>query len=288
MNIMVAKILIIVATVLFKSMSFAEVISVRSDYWCPYVCDPQSAKPGYMVEILHQVFEKKGHKVEMKLMNWVRAVKEVRTNKAQALVAASHTDAPDFIYPANSMGIMKNAYFTKKNSKWIFNGRTSLQNMRIGVINGYTYGDSIDRMIRNRHKSFIPFSGEKPLEQMVRMIESNRLDAFVENPVALHHALQGLEISANSLKVAGWVTAQDPYLFVGFSPNAAAAKEYAAILNRGIEELRRTGELQRILDKYNLEDWEKSKISLGALDDFRPRVLKSSFDLLDMFNARSL
>lgn len=288
MNITIAKFFIITTILLFKSLSFADAISMRSDYWCPYVCDPRSEKPGYMVEIVQQIFEKKGHTVDMRLTNWVRAVKDVRTNKAQVLVGASRMDAPDFIFTRNTMGIMKNAYFTKKDSKWKFTGRNSLQNMRIGVINGYTYGDSIDQMIRSRHKSFIPFSGEKPLEQIIRMIESNRLDAFIENPVALHQALKKFGVAAESLKVAGWVSSQDPYLYVGFSPNHPKSREYATILNHGVEELRRSGELQRILDKYQVEDWEKSKISLGALDDFSPRILKSSFDLLDMFNARSL
>ncbi|WP_415062810.1 substrate-binding periplasmic protein [Bdellovibrio sp.] len=267
----------------------AATLSFRSDYWCPYVCEPNSSRPGYMVEVLQKIFQKHGHTVDVKLTNWVRAIKETRTGKAQGLLGARRADAPDFIFSEKSLGITKNVYFTHKDSSWTYQGRQSLQAARIGVINGYSYGDSIDHLIQTRHKSFIPFSGERPLEQVIKMLESGRLDAFIENPLALHYALKNQNLPTETLKVAGWVSAQDPFLFIGFTPNNPESKTYATIVTKGIQELRRNGNLKRILDKYNLEDWENSQpLALGALHDFSPRLLKSPLDLLHMFNTGSL
>lgn len=266
----------------------ADTISFRSDYWCPYVCNPYSSRPGYMVEIVRQVFEKNGHKVEFKLSNWVHAIKETRSNKAQALLGCSETDAPDFIFPQKHLGIIRNAYFTTKDSTWSHQGRHSLQNKRIGVINGYSYGDSIDNLIQSRHKTFIPFSGERPLNQMIKTIQSGRIDGFIENPVVLQFSLAEMNLPADTVKVAGWVETHDPFLFAGFSPNNPKSKLYAEMLSKGIDDLRRSGELRRILEKYNLSDWEQPvTISLGSLNNLSPRLFKGSLDLVDVLNTRS-
>ncbi|MEK2644629.1 transporter substrate-binding domain-containing protein [Bdellovibrio sp. BCCA] len=189
---------ILTSTVLgFSTQTWANTISFRSDYSCPYVCNPDSARPGYMVEIVRQVFEKQGYKVEVKISTWVRALKDTRNNKAQALLGSNQNDAPDFIFSNKSLGLLKNARPNLKDS--------------------------------------------------------------------------------------------EPFLYVGFSPNNPKSKIYAKILNQGIDDLRRSGELRRILEKYNLEDWEKpSSISLSALNDFRPSFFKGTFDLFNMFNAGSL
>lgn len=281
--------LILSATVFVSGHARADVISFRSDFWCPYVCNPDSETPGYMVEIARTVFEKHGHKVQVKLSNWVRAIKDTRSNRVQGLMGCSVVDAPDFIYPKKSLGIMKNAYFVPKNSTWTYKGRPSLQGMKIGVINGYTYGDSVDNLIRSRHRSFIPFSGDRPLEQVIRMMQVGRLDGFIENPVVLQYTSGSAKITMENMKVAGWVENHDPALYISFSPNNPKSQEYAEILTRGVEELRRSGELQRILQKYNLKDWEQpSGISLGALDNLGSSFLKSPLNPFNMFNARSL
>ncbi|WP_041577061.1 substrate-binding periplasmic protein [Bdellovibrio bacteriovorus] len=281
--------LILSVTVFASARARADVISFRSDFWCPYVCNPDSETPGYMVEIARTVFEKHGHKVQVKLSNWVRAIKDTRSNRVQGLMGCSVVDAPDFIYPKKSLGIMKNAYFVPKNSTWTYKGRPSLQGMKIGVINGYTYGDSVDNLIRSRHRSFIPFSGDRPLEQVIRMMQAGRLDGFIENPVVLQYTSVSAKITMENMKVGGWVENHDPALYISFSPNNPKSQEYAEILTRGVEELRRSGELQRILQKYNLKDWEQSSgISLGALDNLGSSFLKSPLNPFNMFNARSL
>lgn len=266
----------------------SETISFRADSWCPYVCNPNSARPGYMVEILKAIFEKQGLRVDVKITNWVRAIKETRSNQAQGLLGCNPSDTPDFVFPQKALGVVKNAYFTLKNSAWSYRGRESLQNKRIGVINGYSYGDSIDNMIKNRHRSFIPFSGKKPLQQILEALKKGELDGFVENPVALHYGLAELGVPVDTVKTVGWVADQDPFLYAAFSPQNPKSEQYAEMLNKGLTEMRRNGELRRILEKYNLEDWEKSSVSLGALDNFGARFLQSSLDFFDVFDARNL
>nr|BFD62196.1 ABC transporter substrate-binding protein [Bdellovibrio sp. HM001] len=260
------SVILTVLILLFASGAKADVIVLRSDYWCPYVCNPESSTPGYMVEIAKAVFEPQGHHIQIVTTNWARSVKDARANKAQGILGACVADAPDFIFPKNSLGLMKNAFFVPKDSQWEYTGRSSLQGKRIGVINGYAYGGSVDPLIRHRHRTFIPFSGDRPLEQMIRMLNARRLDGFIENPLVLQYLTHTNHHKFENYKIAGWVEDEAVDLFIAFSPNNPHSETYADILSRGVEELRRNGELQRILNKYNLHDWKESPQKYLSLD----------------------
>jgi polar amino acid transport system substrate-binding protein len=46
-------------------------------------------------------------------------------------------------------------------------------------------------------------------------------------------------------------------LFIAFSPKEPKAKIYANILAKETKEMRKSGELKKILATYNLTDWQK-------------------------------
>lgn len=255
------KLLIIamMLTIGFRSSNaMADTIMVRSDAWCPYVCD-SSKDPGYMVEVVNKIFERAGHKVNFSMVNWARAVSETRRNKATAIVGANYNDAPDFVFPTKTLGHGQDFFFVKKDSTWTYKGYSSLAGKRIGVINGYAYGGDMDRIIAENKEIFISISGEHPLEQILKMIESKRLDAFIENQTVLRTNLSNLGLSPDEYKPVSAQVANDAKLFIAFSPSNKKAEVYAKIFTKGITEMRQSGELTRILSKYGLTDWEQQE-----------------------------
>jgi len=46
--------------------------------------------------------------------------------------------------------------------------------------------------------------------------------------------------------------------FIAFSPAVPESKKYAQMLSKGIQSLRRSGELDKILGKYGQKDWIKA------------------------------
>lgn len=236
----------------------SETLTFRSDYYCPYVCDPQSSTPGYMIEILNRVFTKAGFQIDVKINNWARSIKETRSNQVQGLIATSKGDAPDLIYPLQPLGKMKAAIYAHKKSVWSSNEPYSLINARIGVVNAYWYGERLDQVLKTHHKSFFAFSGSKPLERILKMVFRGRLDGFIENETILNYKLIEKNISISELRRVRWVEIEDPYLYVAFSPQNSKSPIYAQILSQGVEELRHSGELRRILKKYQMKDWVAS------------------------------
>ena len=278
----------IFAALTVSAIARADVILIRSDDWCPYVCDNKES-PGYMVEVVTKIFSKQGHQVDFSLVNWARAVQEVRTNKSQAVLGALHNDAPDFIFPTKPLGTGQNHFYVRKESKWVYTGAESLQGKRVGVINSYAYGGKVDELIKSQKKNFISISGEYPLSQILKMMNSERLDAFIENEAVLRYNLAVSHIPMDAYKAVSVSLANDSNLYIAFSPKNPKSAEYSRIITKGLAELRQSGELRKILAKYHLPDWEDQSIILTRRSkNLRPGSLKSSLDSFYVLDTRSL
>lgn len=247
--------LVLAATLMDPAQASADTIELRSDTWCPYVCDNKAA-PGYMVEAFIRIFEKHGHKVNFEIVNWARAVNETRQNKAHVIVGAMVNDSPDFIFPEKSFGTGDDFFYVPHDSTWSYTGEASLKGKKVGVINGYAYGGLVDDIIRKRKDVFISISGERPLDQLFRMIDSKRLDAFIENDAVFRYTLREKKLNPNDYKRVSENVADDPRLWAAFSPKNKKSVAYGKIFSKGIVELRQSGELAKILAKYGLTDWE--------------------------------
>lgn len=250
------KMLWIVWFVIYSTGGFADVIELRSDLWCPYSCDPKTERPGFMVEIAKEIFEKAGHKVNYKSVNWARAIAETREGKIHGIIGASRADAPDFIIPKRPQGQSTNFYWANHDERWEYKKLDSVKGKKIGVINSYSYSDEIDQAIHDKNPSFVIVSGEDALAKMIRMTEAKRLDAFIENPYVLNYWLKGMRQYNEKFKKVSKNITVDSDLFVAFSPINPNSKKYAEILSQGMDDLRKNGKLQIILQKYGLTDWK--------------------------------
>lgn len=251
--------LLVFHAIFFISVSVnAETLSFRSDYYCPFVCDPQSTLPGYAVEVLQSIFQKEGIQIDVKLIDWARSIQETRNNISQGIIGSSKKEAHDLVFPVKTIGRKRPAFFTRRNSDWLLDDPTNVVNSKVGVINGYYYGEELDRFVKMRHPSFKPFVGDRPLSQILQMLASGQLDVFIENATIIDHLKKNKNPLLKDIKQVGWASSTEIDLYVAFSPKNPKAKTYSHLFSKGIEELRHTGELQKILSKYDIDDWESS------------------------------
>lgn len=236
-----------------------ETISVRSDFWYPFNGDPSDSRPGYVVEMLKAIFEKGGGKVDYQTIPWKRAVAEAEQGKINGVIGALKSDTPDFIFPEEPIGVYTPTLFVKKGSGWSYSGLDSLKGKRIGIINGYSYGDKLDAYVKqnqNNAQAIDESSGEKPVEQSIRKLMAGRVDAFIEVPTVFWAQVDKLGLDKSQFQEAGVVNDPEP-MFVSFSPKRPDSKTLATKLTNGIRELRRSGELAKILARYSVKDWAK-------------------------------
>jgi len=244
------------------NITYAEEIVLGADEWCPMNCEAKSQEPGYMIEIARKVFAEKGHTIKYIVQNWSRCIKQARKGHVlDGIIGAARTDAQDFIYPSESLGISFDGIFMLKSKQWKYNGLKSIidQKKTLGSIKDYGYEDAVTEWINKNNNNNHIAHGDDPLDQLIKMLLKGKIHAFVEDPNVGKYIINNKKLK-NKIIYKGKLTAAIvPDIHIAFSPHKTKKKkslEYAKILSDGIIKMRKSGELAKILDKYGLKDWK--------------------------------
>ncbi len=225
--------------------AYAAQITLVADTWCPYNCEPDSELPGFMVEAATLILGAAGHEVKYILLDdWDQAVVDVREGKYSGVIGASISDAEDFIYPDESMGVSRNLLYVRKGDPWRFAEAASLEGKKAVALSGYTYDAQVDEWIA-ANATYVD-----TLEQAVEMLLSEKADVLFENEyvMSLFSLLNNIQ---ESIEPAGNLESDNVY--VGFSPAVPESKEYAKILTEGLKAMKADGSWKALLEKYGLE-----------------------------------
>ena len=243
------------ALLLSSSVSHADTISIRADNWFPMNGDPKSATPGYMIELATRIFGDAGHTVDYRTMPWERAVASVRDGQFDCVVGAYTDDAPDFVFPNASWGLDEAKFYTKKGDDWRYTGLDSIASIKLGLIGGYAYDEDFDKYVEENNKGNYQFiKGDNALENNIKKILAGRLTATVESPSVMQAKLQ--EMGLEGKTVAAGDLGEASNIYIACSPAKDSSKVLMQLVDEGTDKLRQSGELQKILDKYGLNDWK--------------------------------
>ncbi|MFO7816081.1 MAG: transporter substrate-binding domain-containing protein [Desulfovibrionales bacterium] len=229
-------------------------IVLSADEWPPFNIKPDTAKPGYMVEIAKSIYEPKGYKIKYKVMPWSRAIKECRTGNINGIFAPYKSDAPDFVFPEQSAGTYGFNFYTAKNSKWNFSGLNSLTDVMLGSIADYSYGKEMDEYIKNNPSKVDINRGSDPLTSNIKKLFRDRIDVLIATGPVFDYTASEMGVK-NKVRFAGEAVASEP-CYIAFSPALKNSGELAGIYDSGISRLRKSGKLQEILSRYGLTDWK--------------------------------
>lgn len=247
---------LLTGTALAAPAARADVITLRADEWCPYNCAEDSDKPGYGIEVAKEIFAKAGHTLDYKTMAWARALEDGRKGAINAVIGADKVEAADYVFPAESIAVIDNTFVVKKGSGWKYAGPASLEKIKLGGIQGYSYSGEVgDYMTANAKNAarIDMVGGDNALEMNLKKVAAGRLDAAVDAKPVLAYKLMKMNL-ADKLEFAGSV---DPsHIYIAFSPANPKSKEYAAILDKGIADMRASGRLKQLLDRYGASDWK--------------------------------
>jgi polar amino acid transport system substrate-binding protein len=234
----------------------ADTVSILSDEWYPMNGSPASSHPGYMIEIAQTILAADGHKLDYRLAPWKRSILEVRQGNADCIIGAYKSDAPDFIFPDNPWGKAEFKFYTGVESKWTYQSILQLNSTRLGVIFGYSYSPKLDHYIKkNRNLSKVQVTtGETALEQNIRKLLANRIDAVISFEPVMKEKLTQLHLE-KAIRHAGTL-GMSQFMYIACSPNKESSQYYVQLFSSGIVELRKSGELKKILNKYGVEDWQ--------------------------------
>ncbi len=241
------------AWLLGSACARAETLVMEADVWCPVNCAQDAERPGIFIELATQIFAEAGIQVEYRVTNWARAVQDVRSGRANALVGAGVRDAPDFLFGKSAPGISRNCFYARAGSTWRYTGLDSLAQVRLGVINGYSYGEELDEYIRRHQREQERLqlaAGEQALALNVRKVELGRLDALLENTwiMAMYQDQHG---NHDDLVEVGCRVPDVP-IYIAFSPVLPASARYRDIFDDGVRRYRQDGRLEALLKRYGI------------------------------------
>lgn len=242
----------------------AETIILVADAWCPYNCNPDSDRPGFMVEIAQRVFGATGDQVEYLIEPWSRALQSVQAGRYQGLIGVTprilqRLEQP-LQLPAQEQARIRAAYFTLADSTWRYNGTQSLYSERLGLIAGYGYAPLLDYIEANKDTPRVQFAhGEDALQTNLRKLLHGRISLVRSDTLAFRYTAQQMGL-ADSFRDAGGEPVDEPdsLLYIAFAPADVCPQctAYAQTLSQGMTELRKSGELEQILARYGLRDWQ--------------------------------
>lgn len=239
------------------SIGRSETITLVADEWPPFNAIPNTSEEGFIVDVARAVFQENGIKVSYKLIPWRRAVELTRMGTYNGLIGASKTDAPDFIFPSEELARNVISFYVRKNSLWVFNHRSDIEDVTLGVIAGYDYRQWLLDYIedhKNESAKIQVMTGQQPLQRNILKLLHNRIDAVVDNEAVILNVARRMGVN-DQIKPAGYGS-EIAYIYIAFSPKHADSQRYAQLLSEGIVQLRLNGQLARILSKYGLKDWK--------------------------------
>ena len=232
------------------------VLRLCADQWMPYNGNPADPKPGYVIELAKTIFEPKGIKVEYTVMPWTEATTAVRESRMHGAIGANKQEGEGMVLPTESIGVISICLITRADSTWTYDNIASFRSVKLGVIAGYAYWPALDNYIARateKGKGIVCAEGDSPLEDLMKQLQSGEVDVLAESEPVLLWYLRSKGIARDQVRVV-FKGSTDP-IYVAFAPTEEG-KRHATILDDGIKALRASGELQKLLLRYGLRDWQ--------------------------------
>lgn len=240
------------------SAGMGQSLLALSDPWCPFNCQPDSERPGYVVEMLREVFTPPTWRLSYRIVPWDRALQEVRDGQAAMALVLTREQAQvhGLLIGRETVGEPIDCVYVAAGNPLRFSRASDLDGLRqVAVVSGYEYEHAFGEWLArpsNRHK--IVFTrGANPAEVNARNLARGRVDAVIETAAVMQLQIQQLHLQ-DRIREAGCQTASPVY--VGFSPHLPQAARLVEQFDQGIAEMRHNRRLARLLARYGLQDWK--------------------------------
>lgn len=239
-----------------------DTIQVAADPWCPYNCEPGHAHQGLMIDIAKAALKRSGYTLNYQIINWARAKKMVENGQLDGIVGMSREAVTETRYHFSNtpLGWSQICFFKRADDDWTYQSTASLEDKTMGWINDYGFtNQAIDQWVKARRNTsaISTVAGVEVHHSLFQMLLAKRIDTFAEDFYVVQHELKQDALS-DAISVAGCAPEKDE-VHIAFSLLSPHKEKWAEALDRGVQEIRTNGVLERILQHYNLSlsQWQK-------------------------------
>ena len=166
------------------------ILNIAAIDWCPQICPQSKEKPGYLVEIIQQLFKHSPYQVKIQTYPWSRAIRLVRHGSANALLSPAKEEAPDLFYHKVPLSYQTHCFFKNRGNLWSYQGEEELLKRNIIIYRDHSYGEILKNYLDKKDmKKLILTYDETYLDKSIKSINLNRADAFLFTVNSVTHHL---------------------------------------------------------------------------------------------------
>jgi polar amino acid transport system substrate-binding protein len=223
------------------------VLTVAGDPWGPYL-DPGHHRLGLSAELVREAFRTQGYRVEFKIIDWLKA-QEMASRGEVILMNAWYTpDRASAFFVSDPYLRSRGVFLARRGSGFKYRGIESLKGLRVGRMRGYAYDPEFIKV-------YIPYDGVSFID-LARKVASRRIDLVPEDQlVALWELKKKEPLLLDKLQVVeGPLKETTVHLMA--SRVMPDGEETIRAFNRGLKELKRSGQYRAILAAYGASSVE--------------------------------
>lgn len=230
-------------------------IVIAAQERCPYVCDPDSDYPGYLVELTQRVFDLYGIDVKYEVMPFDEAVLYAKKGWANAVVSDG-TDITHFLTTTIPQVYGSISAFVVANSNWVFSDMRSLNGLVITTTSGTPLGNTINSYLgleypKNPSRFLIQSEDDRYLQAVVNLI-LGKSDVYFEDEIVLEQYLLKKPDLYKQIKKSSTINQAPIGIFVAFTKDTKLSQKYVNLLEEGMQNLAISGDISTLKSKYNI------------------------------------
>ncbi|NQZ06969.1 MAG: transporter substrate-binding domain-containing protein [Algicola sp.] len=234
-----------------KTKEAKELIKVAAIDWCPQICPKSTENPGYLVQLISDLFAKSGFTLKFEIMSWSDAINSVEAGHSDILLSPSKDEAPGLVYHRDPLAIQTHCFWKLADSDWKFKDITSLKNNSIVIYRDHSYGTLLREYLSDNYKKYVfeLMYDTSYLQRAHRLLQTGRASAFLFTTNSVLHFKKTNNIS--TLKMGSCI--KKDHLWVGMSPkNQQKINRIKAYIDANLLPYKDTTKHKILLRKYNI------------------------------------
>jgi polar amino acid transport system substrate-binding protein len=214
-------------------------IDVASDEWAD--CTLKDGT-GLYFDVIRMVYAEQGSKLNIKIVPFARSIQMVEGAKTDLNIGDYEGDVSNGIYPKYPIDYDDLTVMMPASKAADFKGEASLKDKKLAWIVDYGYEKYIGVPIKLTEVS--------DREGGIRMLQSGRVDYYIETKSTIEPALEEMKISAKdfALSTIQWIK-----MYVCFAKTPKGT-QLQAIWDKRIPLLIKSGELKKAFEKWGFEE----------------------------------
>lgn len=225
-------------------------LTIAAIDWCPQICPQSKESPGYLVEIIQQIFKNSPYEIKIETYPWSRAIRLVRHGSANALLSPAKEEAPDLFYHQIPLSYQTHCFFKRRGDLWTYQGPEELINRDIIIYRDHSYGEILkDYLAKKDMKKLILTYDDSYLDKAIKSLNTNRADAFLFTVNSVTHHL--IKNNINSVERDKCI--KKDMLWMPFSHEKKELHIKAiTFLDGALKDFIKTEQYKAILKKYHI------------------------------------